>query len=362
MTPTSWRRSLLPWRRRLHLLHLLTAARLRLLLVDTEPVAPIIPLRTPRRNLASRVRHPVAAAAVVVILATSSAAAAAVGTDTLPGPLRTVAVSLGLPVPSPALNTARGAMAMLAAALGYGDEGAIARDLTALQVALSKLDPADLASVKEAADQLVDRAELALASGPAKSGAESGRGVRGGSTQPRSSGAPPVMDGVGAAKAHRAIRAHRRREATPTRATAGRGEDPDPRALRAEVPRARVPAAVVLGPQRPAEAHREPTVTPKVRRHPCRGHPACRVTAVGHPPVVPRAVVQMGPVPMEAARHRPDRAPVVREVEAVAALVTAAVAPGDAAPSLSLTAPSPHVDRRNSNHRVTPASLERLKG
>ncbi len=166
-------------------------ARLRLLLVDTEPVAPIIPLRTPRRNLASRVRHPVAAAAVVVILATSSAAAAAVGTDTLPGPLRTVAVSLGLPVPSPALNTARGAMATLAAALGYGDEGAIARDLTALQVALSKLDPADLASVKEAADQLVDRAELALASGPAKSGAESGRGVRGGSTQPRSVGGTP---------------------------------------------------------------------------------------------------------------------------------------------------------------------------
>jgi hypothetical protein len=171
-----------------------------------------------------------------------------------------------------------------------------------------------------------------------------------------------VMEGVGAVKAHRAIRAHRRREATPTRATADRREDPDPRAPRAEVPRARVPAAVVLGPRRPAEVHQDPTVTPKVRRHPCRGLPALRVTAVGHPPVVPRAVVQMGPVPMEAARHRPDRAPVVREVEAVAALVTAAVAPGDAAPSLPLSAPSPHGDRTNSNHRVTPASLERLKG
>jgi hypothetical protein len=152
-------------------------AHLRQLLTDAETVAPIVPLRRRRWNRASLVRHPVAAAAVVVVLATSSATAAAVGTDTLPGPLHTIAVGLGIPVPPSGLDAARGAMATLAAALASGNTTDIARDLTALHVAVAALNPTDLASVKDQVDDLIDRADLALgsaAAGPGHSGVTSG--------------------------------------------------------------------------------------------------------------------------------------------------------------------------------------------
>jgi hypothetical protein len=152
-------------------------AHLRQLLSDAETVAPVVPLRKRRWNRSSLVRHPVAAAAVVVVLATSGATAAAVGTDTLPGPLHTIAVGLGIPVPQSGLDTARAAMATLATALATGNTTDIARDLTALHAAVAVLDPTDLASVKAQVDELVDRADLTLGSttgGPGHSGVTSG--------------------------------------------------------------------------------------------------------------------------------------------------------------------------------------------
>jgi hypothetical protein len=152
-------------------------AHLRQLLTDAETVAPIVPLRKRRWNRASLVRHPVAAAAVVVVLATSSATAAAVGTDTLPGPLHTIAVGLGIPVPPSGLDAAHAAMATLATALASGNTTDIARDLTALRAAVAALNATDLASVKDQVDELIDRADLALGSataGAGHSGATSG--------------------------------------------------------------------------------------------------------------------------------------------------------------------------------------------
>jgi hypothetical protein len=145
-------------------------AHLRQLLTDAGTVAPIVHLRRRRWNRASLVRHPVAAAAVVVVLATSGATAAAVGTDTLPGPLHTIAVGLGIPVPPSGLDAARAAMATLATALASGDTTDIVRDLTALRAAVAELNPTDLASVKDQVDELIDRADLALGSATTGSG------------------------------------------------------------------------------------------------------------------------------------------------------------------------------------------------
>ena len=324
-------------------------AHLRQMLIDAEPVAPIIQMRTPRRNLASRVRHPVAAAAVVVILATSSAAAAAVGTDTLPGPLRTVAVSLGLPVPSPALMTARGAMATLAAALGFGDAGAIAGDLTALKAALSELDPADLASVREAADHLVDRAELALnpASGPATSGGEPGRGVRGGSTQPGSVGGTRGDGRGGSVNGTSGDTGASTRGNGSDSGDGGPGGGPGPSGNQSGGASGSSAGGGGPGPSTSGGGSPGSDGGTEGPSSPSQGTSGVRVMAVARPTVVPRSAIPVEPVPMGADRLRAGRALVIRDGVTAAMQVTAAVAPGDVAPTACLTASHPIVPKES---------------
>jgi hypothetical protein len=127
---------------------------------DAVPVVPL-PLRD-RVHPLHRLRHPIAAAATAAILISGSAAAA-VGTDTLPGPLRTIAFSLGLPVDSPALEAAQGDMSALEGALNTDNLAATRLDATLLRSALVRLDPSDRVQIWVAAQLLLARADDALA-------------------------------------------------------------------------------------------------------------------------------------------------------------------------------------------------------
>ena len=94
---------------------------------DDDPIlAPVIPMFAPRHRSIGwagihRLRHPVAALLAVGVLATSGVAAAGVATDHLPGPTRNVAFALGLPVTSPALESARATTVQLQVALADQD-------------------------------------------------------------------------------------------------------------------------------------------------------------------------------------------------------------------------------------------------
>jgi len=127
-------------------------------------VLPFAPLTAPptRRSATwaglHRLRHPVAAAVAVGVLATSGVAAAGVATDHLPGPTRSVAFALGLPVTSPSLEAARGTMGQLRVALAARDVAQIHASATLLRAQLDGLAPGDRAQIEASAGVLLTEA------------------------------------------------------------------------------------------------------------------------------------------------------------------------------------------------------------
>ena len=106
-----------------------------------------------------RLRHPVAAAIAVGVLATSGVAAAGVATDRLPGPTRNVAYAIGLPVTSPALETAKRTISQLGAALAAHDVGKVLALSALLRTRLAGLSPGDRASLQATAGEQLAQAD-----------------------------------------------------------------------------------------------------------------------------------------------------------------------------------------------------------
>jgi hypothetical protein len=128
-----------------------------------------------------RLRRPAGVLLVAGVLATSGVAAA-VGTNTLPGPARVVAFDLGLPVSSPALVTAQGAVATLRVAVVGSDVAAVRFAADSLRRDMAALTPSDHQKVEPEADQLLFHADERLeASAPDGKGTEGGTKSRGGS-------------------------------------------------------------------------------------------------------------------------------------------------------------------------------------
>lgn len=109
------------------------------------------------RSLGGR-RASALAITIVSALAVSGAAAAAVATNTLPGPLRTFAYSLGLPVTSPGLYQAQQEETHLRATL-HAHRTARARVIgESLAAHLRTLDHSDYSSIEATADGLLREA------------------------------------------------------------------------------------------------------------------------------------------------------------------------------------------------------------
>jgi hypothetical protein len=125
------------------------------------PIAPPAP-RSPTWTGLHRLRHPVAAAVAVAVLATGGVAAAGVATDRLPGPTRTVAYDLGLPVTSPALEGTRGTMDRLRQALTDHDVARVNASAVLLRTELAGLSPSDRAQVEPSAAELLAQADTFL--------------------------------------------------------------------------------------------------------------------------------------------------------------------------------------------------------
>ncbi len=102
----------------------------------------------------------VGAAAAVAVLGVFGGAVAA---NTLPGPLRSAAYDVGLPVSSPALVAAEGAETALQGALSSKDRSAIASDVSVLRARLSVLDASDRATAGPEAQRLLSEADVLLA-------------------------------------------------------------------------------------------------------------------------------------------------------------------------------------------------------
>ncbi|HVC68369.1 MAG TPA: hypothetical protein VND44_12300 [Acidimicrobiales bacterium] len=156
----------------------------------TDGLAGVVPMEGAGRTGRSRstglrrMRHPVTALVAAAVLATSGVAAAGVATDTLPGPARRIAVALGLPVSSPALETTRGAMGDLRRALDREDTAAIRTGADAVRTDLAVLTSPDRTQVEPAADRLLARADAAL-------GRSTGSGAHGTTGIPSGPAVPP---------------------------------------------------------------------------------------------------------------------------------------------------------------------------
>jgi hypothetical protein len=120
----------------------------------------VIPLR--------RLRRPIVAAVAAAVL-TTGGAAAAVESNTLPGPLRNIAVAVGLPVTSPTLEQVDNDLAALRAALSVGDVAAIRADVAMLRRDLDALGPADRATAAVGANLLLAQADGWLTAHPSAS-------------------------------------------------------------------------------------------------------------------------------------------------------------------------------------------------
>ena len=146
---------------------------------DDVRLASVIPMFTPSNRSVTwarihRLRHPVAAAVAVGILATSGVAAAGVATDRLPGPARNVAYALGLPVTSPALESARGTMVQLGAALADHDAVQVRTSATLLHTQMAGLSATDLTQIQTLATDLLVQAYVFLVAAAASQGAAAG--------------------------------------------------------------------------------------------------------------------------------------------------------------------------------------------
>ncbi len=118
-----------------------------------------------------------AVAAVVIGLA-----AAGVRTDVLPGPLRTAAFDIGLPVSSPALVATRGDLSKLDAVLGTGRAASIRAVATKVRGDLQTLDPGERQGVVGTAEALLAEADLEAGApqvGAAPSGSSDSEGAPG---------------------------------------------------------------------------------------------------------------------------------------------------------------------------------------
>ncbi|HVC71522.1 MAG TPA: hypothetical protein VNC61_14805 [Acidimicrobiales bacterium] len=122
----------------------------------------------PRRAIAWRALRfpPGLVAAGAVFVAALGAIGGGVAADTLPGPLRTAAYDMGLPVSSPALVTAQGAETALRHALQAGDRMEVVVEAAALRQRLSALDPADRLKVDPEGITLLAKADAFLAANP----------------------------------------------------------------------------------------------------------------------------------------------------------------------------------------------------
>ena len=125
--------------------------------------------QTPRKVTSlRRLPHPVAAVVMVATL-TTGGAAAAVGTNTLPDPLRSIAFAVGLPVTSPAGEKVDNDLAALRAALNLGDAIAIRADAAALSRDLDGLSPDDRVTFDGGANLLLAQAAVWLSTHPSVS-------------------------------------------------------------------------------------------------------------------------------------------------------------------------------------------------
>ena len=125
--------------------------------------------QTPRKVTSlRRLPHPVAAVVMVATL-TTGGAAAAVGTNTLPDPLRSIAFAVGLPVTSPADERIDNDLAALRATLNLGDAMAIRADAAALSRDLDALSPDDRVTVDGGANLLLAQAAVWLNAHPSVS-------------------------------------------------------------------------------------------------------------------------------------------------------------------------------------------------
>jgi hypothetical protein len=125
--------------------------------------------RTPRKETSlRRLPHPVAAAVIVATL-TTGGTAAAVETNTLPGPLRSIAFAVGLPVTSPADQEVDNDLAALRGALNLGDATAIRADAAALSRDVDGLSPDDRVTVDGETNLLLAQADVWLTAHPSVS-------------------------------------------------------------------------------------------------------------------------------------------------------------------------------------------------
>jgi len=146
------------------------------LALDEAPAPSVLAPHTQRQW--RRIRRPVAATIAATILLSGSAAAA-VETNTLPGPLRSLAVTLGLPVTPSAFTQAQSAVSDLTRALAARDPVLVRADLASLEAALAQLSPSARAELGPGVVGLIAQAEIFLASQPddrASAGARGGDG------------------------------------------------------------------------------------------------------------------------------------------------------------------------------------------
>lgn len=116
-------------------------------------------------------------AAGVVLLASFGAVSGGVAADSLPGPLRSAAYDLGLPVSSPSLVAAESAQSALAGALAAQDRKAVMADVPILEQSLAALGSADRLRVEPGAtDVLAQAAAFLAATAPLPSHGSPGEG------------------------------------------------------------------------------------------------------------------------------------------------------------------------------------------
>ncbi|MHB8439134.1 MAG: hypothetical protein ACYDD4_08230 [Acidimicrobiales bacterium] len=127
-------------------------------------------------------------AAGVFLLAGLGAFGGGVAVNSLPGPLRTAAYDLGLPVSSPSLVAAEAAESALSSALAARDRSAVIADVPVLARCVAALGSADRSNVEPAASALLARAaEFLAATGKAPAPAEPGDSNEQGTTNGGSS-------------------------------------------------------------------------------------------------------------------------------------------------------------------------------
>ncbi len=115
----------------------------------------LVASRPIRRLSLHQLRHPAAAAVGALVISVGGVAAAAVGTNTLPGPTRTIAYHLGLPVTSPALHSALGVESQLRSYLLVRDRTQATHLASQLRQDLGGLNAGDLSQIAGSAKPLL---------------------------------------------------------------------------------------------------------------------------------------------------------------------------------------------------------------